>query len=385
MRIDPRLHRSLLTSAQMLVLLGLVMGCLTMYDACAQEGAAAGLDASFEDLCVVPLPKGTYGYRGMPGSMVLLKDDRLLLAYMGMDPSGKSRQCIAARYSSDQGRTWGEEFDLIARPRPEAGDLYCHPSLLRLANGDLLLSYIYGSGATPLFGHNYYRRSTDDGATWGDQLIATPAPGYHIMHNDKLVQHSSGRIIAPVESQQSDKGNDHAGYVSYVWYSDDNGYSWRWHGSAVNLLPVEAQEPHVVELKGGRLLMLMRTYSGSVARAWSDDRGETWSKGEMIPELPLPRSSAALNVKRIPATGDLLLLRSTSGPSEPPHRRTPFTSILSKDDGATWTNERVIAGDPEDDYGYPSLLFVGDMALISYHQRDGLHVARIGTGWFYGH
>ena len=41
-------------------------------------------------------------------------------------------------------------------------------------------------------------------------------------------------------------------------------------------------------------------------------------------------------------------------------------------------------GDPEDDYGYPSLLFVDDVAIISYHQRDGLHVARIGVDWFYG-
>jgi hypothetical protein len=39
---------------------------------------------------------------------------------------------------------------------------------------------------------------------------------------------------------------------------------------------------------------------------------------------------------------------------------------------------------PEDDYGYPSLLFVGDTAIISYHQRDGLHVLRVGVDWFYG-
>jgi hypothetical protein len=59
--------------------------------------------------------------------------------------------------------------------------------------------------------------------------------------------------------------------------------------------------------------------------------------------------------------------------------------VLSKDDGQTWENERVIAGDPEDDYGYPGLTFVKDLAVIVYHQRDGLHVARIGIPWFYGH
>ncbi len=42
---------------------------------------------------------------------------------------------------------------------------YCHPSFIRCPNGDLLISYIYGSGAVPYFGHNYYRRSADQGQT----------------------------------------------------------------------------------------------------------------------------------------------------------------------------------------------------------------------------
>lgn len=338
----------------------------------------------FEDACLVPLPKGTYGYRGMPGSVAELGDGRLLLCYTAMTPEGQSKGAIAGRYSSDRGKSWEEEFTLLARPKPEGQDYYCHPSLLRLANGHLLFSIIYGSGATPLFGHNYYRRSIDDGATWGDQFIVTPHPGYNIIHNDKFVQLSSGRIIAPIEFELVTSGDDHAGYVSYTVYSDDNGYSWRESANMVNMLPVEAQEPHVVELKDGRLMMLMRTYSGYVARAYSDNRGESWSEGHPVTELTLPPNSSALNIKRIPKTGDLLLLRSSGAGIEQPGRRTPFVSILSRDDGNSWENERVIMGDPEDDYGYPSLLFVDDTAIISYHQRDGLHVLRVGIDWFYG-
>ncbi|HPO14453.1 MAG TPA: sialidase family protein [Candidatus Hydrogenedentes bacterium] len=336
----------------------------------------------FEDIHVVPLPQHEYGYRGMPGSMVQLQDGRLLLTYSGMTVEGQDTGAIAARYSSDLGKTWTEESTLIATPQPAGQGRYCHPSLLRLSNGQLLLSYIYVSGSNPLFGHNYYRRSADDGKTWGDQLIVTPKPGYHIMHNDKLVQLSSGRIIAPVEFSFATTTNDHAGYVSYTWYSDDNGYSWHESDNMVKMLPVETQEPHVVELKDGRLLMLMRTYSGYVAKSYSADQGKTWSEGEAVKELSLPPNSSALNIKRIPATNDLLLLRSSQGPKEGPYRRTPFVSVISKDDGNTWENERIIQGDPEDDYGYPSLLFVENLALISYHQRDGLHVARIGTDWF---
>ena len=133
------------------------------------------------------------------------------------------------------------------------------------------------------------------------------------------------------------------------------------------------------------MLALMRTYSGCVARAYSEDKGVTWSAGEKIKELSLPpATSSALNVQRIPSTGDLVLLRCSDGPREPYHWRTPFVSIVSKDDGQTWENLRVLMGAPDNDYGYPSLLFLGEMALISNHQRDGLHVLRVGVAWFYG-
>ncbi len=338
-----------------------------------------------EDVHVVKLPVGEYGYRGMPGDIEVLKDGRLLLAYTRILPTGQADGAIGARYSVDRGRTWGEEFVLVPKPSPAGSHHYCHPSFLRLKNGDILMTYIYGVEGEPLFGHTYYRRSVDDGKTWGDQLVLTPQWGYQLVHNDKAVQLSNGRILVPVETQvRSDRG-DHGGYVSYTAWSDDDGLKWHRSTNEVNMLPIEAQEPHVVELKDGRVMMLMRSYSKYVGRAYSTDRGQTWSKGEQVKELPLPPyNTSALNVRRIRRTGDLLLLRCNGGPKGPPRRRTPLVSVISKDEGATWTNERVLAGDPENDYGYPSLTFVDDLAVISHHRRDGLHVLRVGVDWFYG-
>jgi sialidase-1 len=353
--------------------------------AAAEQAASQAGTSLFEDVHVVKLPKAEYGYRGMPGTMIQLKDGRILLAYTRILPNGQSDGGIGARYSSDKGKTWTEDFAIVPGPTPQGKHYYCHPSFLRLANGDILMSYIYSPGSEPLFGHTYYRRSTDDAKTWSDQLVITPQWGYHIVHNDKLVQLSGGRILAPAETQSRSDRGDHAGYVSYTAWSDDNGYKWNRCKNEVNMLPVEAQEPHVVELKDGRVMMLMRTYSGYVGRSYSSDRGESWSKGEAVKELALPRhSSSALNVKRIPKTGDLVLIRCTDGPREPYRWRTPLASVISKDDGQTWVNQRVLMGDPQDDYGYPGLTFVDDMALIVYHQRDGLHVLRVGVDWFYG-
>lgn len=336
--------------------------------------AAMGQDALFEDVHVVKMEKGQYGPRGMPGDIIELKDGSLLMCY--------TQGGIVGRTSTDKGKTWSEAFALVPNPGPsmERG-YYCHPSFARLANGDILLSYIYGSGSLPYYGHNYYRRSRDEGKTWGDQFICTPMPGYVIMHNDKMRVLSSGRILAPTEYKKRwPDSNDHGGYVAEVFYSDDNGYSWFRGNNDVDFNPHEAQEAHVVELKNGTVMMMFRTYSGWMGQAFSPDGGVSWSQPEAREDLSLPRSGA-VSVDRIPATGDLLLIRITG--SCDGKRRAPLTAMISKDEGQTWENPRDIGADPEDDYGYQSVTFVDDMAIISYHARDGLHVARITTDWFY--
>jgi sialidase-1 len=58
--------------------------------------------------------------------------------------------------------------------------------------------------------------------------------------------------------------------------------------------------------------------------------------------------------------------------------------MISRDDGQTWESPRNIGEDPEGDYGYQSVTFLEDVAVLSYHALDGLHVARIGVDWFYG-
>ena len=64
--------------------------------------------------------------------------------------------------------------------------------------------------------------------------------------------------------------------------------------------------------------------------------------------------------------------------------RAPLSSAISRDEGQTWENIRNITTDPQGDYGYQGVTFVGDVALVNYHALDGIHVTRIGVDWFYG-
>ena len=346
--------------------------------------AAAGAfaQALFEDATVVKMPKRDHGYRGMNGDMVQLKDGSLIYCY--------TRDGIVAKKSTDKGKTWGRQFTLVPAPKPPAKGCVAHPSFLRLKGGDILLSYIHSTHpATPYYANTYYRRSADEGQTWTDQYVLTPHPGYVLVHNDRLSTLSSGRIIAMAEYKAHyPSERDHSGFVGMSFFSDDGGYSWQPSKNTVDMKPVEVQEADAVELKDGRLMMFARTYSGFPVRAYSKDGGETWSKGQKIAKLKMPYAGLP-TVRRIPSTGDLLFIwiseRSIDKKNPKIHRRCALTSAISQDEGKTFIHLRHIARDPEDDFGYQCVEFLGrKQALVGYHARDGLHVARIAIDWFYG-
>ena len=104
----------------------------------------------------------------------------------------------------------------------------------------------------------------------------------------------------------------------------------------------------------------------------------------------MSKRASAITVDRIPSTGDLLLIRCTGeGGDEGAEGRyrTPLVAAISKDEGMSWGHERVLAGHADDDYGYQSVLFRTEngveRAILSYHARDGIRVARVPGSWFY--
>ena len=331
----------------------------------------------------VTVPRGVYGPRGMMGDIIALRDGTLMMSFT--QDGG-----IGAVKSPDQGKTWGRPFTLVAKPRPPAKGTFAHPGFLRLPNGDLVMSYIYSTyPATPYYGHNYYRRSADEGKTWTDQFVMTPHPGYVLIHNDRLHMLSTGRLLAMAEYKaHMPSTEDHSGYVGMSFFSDDQGYSWQSSKNTVDMQPIEVQEADAVELKDGRIMMFARTYSGYPVRAYSSDGGESWSKGEPIRNLKMPYAGLP-SVRRIPTTGDLLFVwiseRAADKQNPKIARRRALSTAVSRDEGQTFIHQRNIARDPDNDFGYQCIKFLDhDLAVIGYHAREGLRVARIGIDWFYG-
>lgn len=125
-------------------------------------------------------------------------------------------------------------------------------------------------------------------------------------------------------------------------------------------------EPTIVELKDGRLFCLMRNTNQRQYYSISEDGGDHWS--EPAPTvLPSPESPAL--IKRIPATGDLLVLwNNVASPSNWP--RTPLTAAISKDEAQSWTHFRDVDNRRNFDAAYASVTFVDDEALVAYYSRS---------------
>jgi sialidase-1 len=66
-------------------------------------------------------------------------------------------------------------------------------------------------------------------------------------------------------------------------------------------------------------------------------------------------------VKRIPATGDLLMVWNDHSQVDAAHRgkRTPLTAAITRDDGRTWEKTKTLEDDPDGWYCYTAIAFVG--------------------------
>jgi hypothetical protein len=149
---------------------------------------------------------------------------------------------------------------------------------------------------------------------------------------------------------------------------------------------ITVQEPGVVELKDGRIMMFIRSSCGSQMVSHSSDGGETWTKSQPSDMLS-PLSPAS--IKRLPQTGDLLLVWNNHRDIPPflAGKRAPLSMAVSKDDGKTWTLVKTLEGNLDKGwYCYIAIHFVGDDILLGYCAMDGLahsRITKVPVSWLY--
>ncbi|HTI52048.1 MAG TPA: sialidase family protein [Planctomycetaceae bacterium] len=377
--------------------------CLPTILTGAVQTALAAEPAGGPELVMIAEAKGK-NVRNSEGTLVELQDGALLLIWQEFEqgPGGDSDffpSRLAAMTSRDGGRSWGGRRVLV-ETAPGDTNVFS-PSLVRLQDGGILFCYMTYHGfdkaqnkyppasAFALLSRDEGRTFTPLGTLWKERPIT--------LASSTLRQLSGGRVIIPANRDLSKKGeSDH--WEAGVLFTDDGGKTWEWCDSWVDVPMRGAMEPHIAELRDGRLLMVMRTQLGAVYRAESGDKGKTWSKGT---SLGIEAPESCPDLLRIPRTGDLLLVWNASR-YDPRHfshfgKRTPLSVAVSRDDGKTWSAPRHIETDPNRAYSNPGSLFTRDGTLIlNYwtceYQPSGamsnfpIHLkgAIVGEDWLYG-
>lgn len=337
--------------------------------------------------------------RNSEGAFVTLKNGTIFYAYSqfygGTDDGSKAR--IVAIESRDGGRTWSNPPRTVVENTGAQNVMSV--SLLRLANGEIALFYLVKNSNHDL--KPWAAFSTDEAATWSGKVQMISAYGYFVMNNDRVIQLSSGRLVAPVSFHRPLVVNgalENDGRGIAMWYlSDDNGRSWResdyWWAMPEPDTEAGMQEPGVVELADGSLFSWARTNTGVQYGFRSTDGGKIFSPPERT-SLVSPVSPAS--IKRIPGSSDLLAVYNDHSGRFPftKGRRTPLVAAISHDGGKTWPVARVIESDPDGHFCYTAIHFVGKNVLMGYcagsltdKSRYGLNPHRIrmvSMEWVYG-
>lgn len=363
------------------LLIIVAQGCKTRYE--------SGKRLSYTKETVLRLEPGPDNPRNSEGDFITLKDGRILFVYShytGTSSSDHATAYLAGRFSNDGGKTWSTEDKTIVQQEGKMNVMSV--SLLRLHNGQIALFYLKKNSTTDCI--PVVRFSNDEGSTWTDpKPCITDKKGYFVLNNNRVIQLKSGRLVfavalhqTPDEPKWSNSGR------LYSYYSDNNGQTWKSGKIVPNPNGILTQEPGLVELKNGTIMMFIRTGAGVQCKSFSTDKGETWSAVERS-NIVSPVSPAS--IARIPSTGDLLLVWNNNDGSNPATKgkRTPLNIAISKDEGKTWQNTKTLEPDPDGWYCYIAIHFTGKDVLLGYcasNQQKKLtetHITRVNLGWIY--
>lgn len=295
---------------------------------------------------------------GIAASIVETTSGTLLL--VGQDYQFASQ--VIAMNSTDGGKTWTNRRNLNI---PLINNASWHmANLLKLPSGRILLILsrrVVSNGGIPAICY-----SDDNGSTWSTPVLLTNDPEEaNYVTSDRTIRTSTGRIIVPYEVCHSGEGNNS---TSGCFYSDDSGSTWSRCDNEVSITDPSGrgiQEPSVVELDNGDIMMVARTGTGYLYKSISTDGGEIWGTA-VSTGLTSPCSSC--NMKKT-SSGTILLCWNNVSPESSGSLgpRTPLTCAISTDNGSTWGN--IINIDESQDMTYPSINFLNDKVLFTYYWK----------------
>lgn len=188
----------------------------------------------------------------------------------------------------------------------------------------------------------YYRTSHDSGETWSEAVHVPELD--MLLGKNKPVVFPDGRFALPVTMELTKMS-------AAVVRMPESG---SWQVSSPLSLPGGGRciQPSFVMLRDGRVLAFFRTGSGRIWKAFSADRGLTWSQPV---ETALRNNDSGIDLACL-QNGDLVLAFNDAEKG-----RTPLNLAVSADEGDTWPTTLTVEDGPGE-FSYPAVI----------QSRDGL-------------
>lgn len=214
-------------------------------------------------------------YEAWP-SIAQLENNDLIVTYRTSDTNTHNYDAtghIVARKSSDNGKTWGDEINVLDVSETDdsrSGALLVYTD--ENGNETLLQTASVADNTINHHNHLYISKSTDSGLTWTTPVLISSER----VSVTEPIQLSDDSIIIPSYKVLS---ND---YTVSIFKSEDYGETWT--EIVVNhSAPAYYNESAVIETSNGNILMISRwdTNSTNFILFRSTDYGLTWSEPEL--------------------------------------------------------------------------------------------------------
>jgi sialidase-1 len=224
-------------------------------------------------------------------------------------------------------------------------------------------------------------KSSDDGRTWSKPVDITRDamdPAWHWVGTGPGhgVQLSSGRLLVPCWADATPKLGEIQ--LSFVFYSDDHGATWKLGGA---LEADKSDECEVVELDDGSVYLNARSRQAKRQRAvaLSKDGGATWSPVAFDARMPEPSCQGSV----VRLTGRRRFAKSRVLVCSPADRqsRSRLTVRLSYDECQTWPVVKILCDGPS---AYSDMAVTRAQHVLCLYEADNykrIDLARFNVEW----